>query len=64
MLSACNPVAAGGFRDKGASLNKGEGKKKKEENIPKADNVKIALTLLFCPLVGGFCARVIIVCQP
>lgn len=63
-MACCLPVIRwqlGGFRDKGASLNKAGGKKK-EENIPKVDNLRIALTLLFCPLLGGFCARAIIVC--
>lgn len=61
----CLPVIQwqlGGFRDKGTSLNTGEGGGKKE-NILKADNVKIALTLLLCPLLGGFCVRVITVCS-
>lgn len=62
----CLPVIQwqlGGFRDKGTSLNKGEERGEKKENILKADNVKIALTLLLCPLLGGFCVRVITVCS-
>lgn len=51
----------GGFRDKGTSLNKG--RRGRKENILKADNVKIALTLLLCPLLGGLSARVIMVCS-